>query len=79
MTMTDYATLPVDQVQMFLDNIGAAPFTVIFLKKDGTQRLLTGNLDVKAKRSSAVPVQEAETGQWRSFRVDSVLSLQAAT
>ena len=78
MADTMYKTLDVDYVQMFLDTIGGEEFTVIFLKKDGTQRLLTGMLDVKAKRSSAIPVMETATGQWRSFKVDSVLSINKA-
>jgi len=75
-------TLEVSQVQHFLDNIGYNPFTVIFLKRDGTQRSLTGTLEEpkatpKDKRSTAVPVKDEESGMWKSFRVDSVLSITA--
>jgi len=76
---TTYATLPVETVQHFLDNIGSEVFTVIFLKKDGSQRLLTGSIEPKDKRSVAVPVMDLESGMWKSFRVDSVLSISNGT
>lgn len=70
-----YTTLSPEEVQTFLDNIGGQTFSVIFLKKDGTQRKMVGYIEPNNKRSEAVPMMEAETGQWRSFRVDSVLSI----
>jgi hypothetical protein len=73
-----YTTLSPTEVQMFLDNIGYNPFTVIFIKKDGSQRALTGTIEPKDKRSTAVPVKDEESGMWKSFRVDSVLSITAA-
>lgn len=64
-------------VQFFLDNIGGNPFTVVFLKKDGTERSLTGMLDVtKASRSESVPVMEIATGQWKSFNINRVVWME---
>ena len=66
-------------VQTFLDNIGGSPFTVTFLKKDGTQRVLTGMLDTtKNKRSENVPVMDLETGSWKSFNVNRVINMEKA-
>lgn len=74
MTDTQYQTLDTDTVQMFLDNIGGDEFTVIFLKKDGTQRKLTGTLDTSVTtRKTAVPVMDKESGMWKSFNVNRVL------
>ena len=69
-------TLDTATVQTFLDNIGGDPFTVTFLKKDGTQRVLTGMLDPKNKRSENVPVMDLETGSWKSFNVNRVVCLE---
>ena len=66
------------EVQTFLDNIGGSPFTVTFLKKDGTQRVLTGMLDPKNKRSENVPVMDLETGSWKSFNVNRVINMDKA-
>ena len=64
------------EVQTFLDNIGGSPFTVTFRKKDGTERVLTGMLDPKNKRSENVPVMDLETGSWKSFNVNRVVCLE---
>jgi len=51
-------------------------FTVVFTKKDGTQRKITGYMekpDGPPKQSVAVPVVTEEG--WKSFRLDSVLSI----
>ena len=56
-------------------------FTVVFTKKDGTQRKITGYMEQptgEPKQSIAVPVKVTQgdaSGQWRSFRLDSVLSI----
>ena len=72
-------TLSTDAVQHFLDNIGGSPFTVAFLKKDGTERKVTGMLDTtKTKRSENVPVMDLETGSWKSFNVNRVISMEKA-
>ena len=68
--------LKVSFVQFFLDNIGGHPFTVVFLKKDGTERTMTGMLDPKNKRSENVPVMDLESGQWKSFNVNRVVWLE---
>ena len=75
-TTVDIRLMDKDQVQMFLDNIGEAEFTVIFLKKDGTQRKLTGRLDPMATtRKENVPVMCSEEGAWKSFNINRVLYL----
>lgn len=65
-----------DQVQFFLDNLRPMEsFTVIFMKKDGSQRKLTGTLDPEGKtRKEDVPVMTTE-GEWKSFNINRVLSL----
>ena len=70
-----------DQVQHMLNNIGYNnEFTVVFIKKDGTQRKITGMMETPTKEpngvSVSVMVTEGEAaGQWRGFRLDSVLSI----
>jgi len=51
-------------------------FTVVFTKKDGTQRKITGYMEQptgEPKQSVAVPVVTEEG--WKSFRLDSVIEL----
>lgn len=59
-------------------------FTVIFTKKDGTQRKMrcmmeapTGEIKPCRRHINpdVVPVQDLDKGAWRSFRLDSVLSI----
>ena len=70
-------TLSTTTVQHFLDNIGGSPFIVTFLKKDGTERKVTGMLDTtKNKRSENVPVMDLETGSWKSFNVNRVINME---
>lgn len=67
---------PVEQVQTFLDSIGADLFSVTFVKSDGSLREMTGRLDPNGKRSNTVPVQTTlDNGDsaWRSFKLDSVV------
>lgn len=72
--MTTYATIDPAEVQFFLDNTGGKEFTVIFLKTDGTQRKLTGNLDTSVStRKTSVPMMDKESGQWKSFNISRVL------
>jgi hypothetical protein len=73
-TMTD--TLPVNIVQNFLDNIGGRVFTVTFLKKDGSLRVLTGMIDDNGKRMVNVPVMDVESGSWKSFNINNVVCLE---
>lgn len=68
------------EVQKKLDTIGYnRSFTVVFLKKDGTERVLHGWMEPpvagQAKVTSAVAVKEKNTGLWKAFRTDSVLSI----
>ena len=72
---TETALMEVGTVQSFLDNIGGHPFTVVFLKKDGTERSLTGMLDPNGKRSENVPVMEMSSGKWKSFNINRVVSI----
>ena len=77
-------TMTKDQVQDQLNAIGyLTEFTVIFMKKDGTQRKIKGFMDKPkagvVKNPDVVPIcvtdQDGAFGQWRSFRTDSVLSI----
>lgn len=68
------------QVQEKLKNIPFyTTFTVQFQKKDGTLREMTVYMEPpvsgQAKVSSAVAVKEKDTGLWKAFRLDSVLSI----
>ena len=69
-----------DEVQFKLNQIGYdRRFTVIFMKRDGTQRKLTGAMEKpegEPKCKTAVAVKEEDTGFWKSFRIDSVLSIK---
>lgn len=65
------------EVQNQLNMIGYhKEFTVVFTKKDGTQRKITGYMEKPEgppKQSVAVPVVTEEG--WKSFRLDRVLSI----
>ena len=70
------------EVQNTLTTIGyQREFTVVFTKTNGEQRKITGFLEKpegKLKNTKAVPVKVTQgdaAGQWRSFRLDSVLSI----
>lgn len=69
-----------NQVKHKLNNIGYnKTFTVIFTKKDGTQRKITGYMERpegEPKQSVAVPIVTEEG--WKSFRLDSVLEIVEA-
>ena len=73
---TETALMEVETVQSFLDNIGGNTFTVVFLKKDGSERSLTGMLDPNGKRSENVPVMELSSGKWKSFNINRVAWLE---
>ena len=62
-----------EYVQFYLDNLNPLQkFKVIFMKVDGTQRELTGNLDPNGKtRLDNIPVQTADG--WKSFNRNRVL------
>ena len=70
------------QVQNTLSAIGYyKEFTVVFTKTNGERRKITGFLEKPTgspKQTQAVPVKVTQgdsAGQWRSFRLDSVLSI----
>ncbi|HMA77769.1 MAG TPA: hypothetical protein VKP88_01350 [Candidatus Paceibacterota bacterium] len=70
------------EVQNTLTTIGyQREFTVVFTKTNGEQRKITGFLEKPTgspKQTQAVPVKVTQgdaAGQWRSFRLDSVLSI----
>jgi hypothetical protein len=67
--------LPVDVVQSTLASIGPMrQFKVVFVKKDGELREMVCMMDTDSgNRGASVPVIEA--GTWKSFRVDSVHSI----
>lgn len=69
-----------EEVQQKLKQIGFyKEFTVEFVKKDGTKRVLRGFMEPpvngKPKSPSAVAVKETDSGVWKSFRTDSVENL----
>jgi len=78
--------LTTTETQQKLKSIGYyKEFTVVFMKKDGTERKITGFMEEPEgelkKQSTAVPVKVTQgdaAGQWRSFRLDSVLSIDTA-
>ena len=70
------------QVQNTLKAIGYDnEFTVVFIKKDGTERRITGFMEVptdgnKSKENVPIKVTQGEAaGSWRSFRLDSVTDI----
>ena len=73
-------TLTEQQVQDKLKSIPFySTFTVQFQKKDGSIREMTVYMEPpvsgQAKVTSAVAVKEKNTGLWKAFRTDSVLSI----
>ena len=78
-TASDPRVLPEAYVQHFLnDRKPMEPFTVIFKKvSTGEQRKFTCYLDPNGTvKKKAVPVMTKDG--WRSFRIDSVLSIGPA-
>lgn len=74
--MTDPRFLDSDSVQHVLNGLmPEQQFTVIFMKLDGTQRQLTGNLIPSEKRSANVVVQCVEG--YRQFNINRVLHISA--
>jgi len=71
--------IPVTEVKRKLHQIGPLKgFKVVFRKKSGEIRTIFGSLDVfkgNEDFKSAVPVLEESTGQFRSFKIDSVLEI----
>lgn len=72
--MTDPRIQSRETVQFFLDQVDIRnPISVIFLKKDGTQRQVTGHLIPSDNRTSQIPVSTEEG--FKSFNIERVLSI----
>jgi len=72
--------IPVQEVKKKLHQIGPLKgFKVVFIKKSGEVRTIVGSMGVPKTPNedfkSAVPLIEEETGQYRSFSLDSVIEL----
>lgn len=78
--MTDPRIKSVEEVDTLLNMVGyQTPFTVIFLKKDGSQRAMKAMMEKPTgpqKNPNSVPVMDLEKGQWRSFNKDAVIYLE---
>ncbi len=65
--------------QEMLNQIGyGREFMVTFMKKDGTERKMRCMMEPPTgpiKNPDVVPVMDLDKGAWRSFRIDSVVSL----
>lgn len=72
--------LTANEVIAKLKTIGHhVPFTVTFIKKDGSERVITGWLELPPKDNKQefpenVPVA-SEEGGWKSFNINRVLSI----
>lgn len=72
-------------IQTTLNKIGyQREFTVVFTKKDGTERRITGFMEFpengEPRQTIAMPIKITKgenAGQWRSFRLDSVKEIIA--
>lgn len=70
-----------NEVKRKLREIGPLKgFKVTFIKKDGTLRTIFGSMDIYQGDAgsdfrSAVPMIEESTGQFRSFKIDSVVEI----
>lgn len=75
-------TISITEARHTIEQIGyGREFTVIFTKKDGTQRKMRCMMEAptgEIKNPDVVPVQDLDKGAWRSFRLDSVLSITVA-
>jgi hypothetical protein len=77
--------MQVSEVKDTLRKIGPLkPFKVTFLKKDGSFRTIFGQMEPFSGSSqedfpSAVPVFEYSSDGFRSFKVDSVVSIEEVT
>lgn len=73
-------------IHAILDAAGSSLVSVRFVKKDGTERQLTGNLkdhnDVKGTGNptsdpNIVRIRDIKLGQWRSFDCRRVVSVKS--
>jgi hypothetical protein len=72
--------IPAQEVKKKLRQIGPLKgFKVVFLKKSGEVRTIVGSMSIPSNPQedfkSAVPLIEEESGQYRSFSLDSVIEL----
>lgn len=74
-----------EAIRQILDDAGSSLVSVRFVKKDGTERQLTGNLkdhnDIKGtgnptKDPRIVRIRDIKLGAWRSFDCDRVVSVK---
>lgn len=67
-------------VKNTLEAIGfGREFTVTFTKTDGSERKMRCMMEAPTKpikNPNVVPVMDLDKGVWRSFKVDSVLSIE---
>jgi len=77
-------TIPKSEAIKELRSIGyQREFVVEFTKVNGEVRQMKAMMEIPDKPVgpledlSAVPVMDLEKGQWRSFRLDSILSISA--
>jgi hypothetical protein len=78
-----------EEKNKLINSLRAGPTTVVFTKKDGTERVmnctlnseLTENYEKKTERVKEVnpdvcPVFDLDAKSWRSFRFDSIKSVE---
>ena len=73
-------------IRQILNDAGSSLVSVYFIKKDGTERQLTGNLldhnDIKGTGTptqdpNIVRIRDIKLGQWRSFDCRRVTKIKA--
>ena len=62
-----------EAIRQILEDAGSSLVSVRFIKKDGTERQLTGN---PTKDPRIVRIRDIKLGQWRSFDCDRVVSVK---
>lgn len=64
--------------QDLIDLLKTGEHTVTFTKKDGEIRTIRGFLPdyAVAKNETAVPIVESETGAWKSFIAENMVSIR---
>lgn len=80
LSVEQVGTMSAQEVRNTLNMIGYhKEFQVIFTKANGEQRVMKCMMEAPSgppKNPSVVPVMEIDTGMWKSFKVDSVLSIK---
>lgn len=73
-------------IKQILEEAGSSLVSIRFIKKDGTERQLTGNLkdhnDIKGTghpttNPDIVRIRDINLGQWRSFDCSRVVSIKS--